>query len=132
MAPRGVADRLADIREAATNLSDFVHNVETDAFHALPYADRMGYRSIKNALTELGEAIKAMPEEVLKRYPGVDWKGFAALRDMVVHQYFGIDTRRLLPIINGEVPQLLAAIDAELQLIRADEPPTEPGGRKPR
>jgi uncharacterized protein with HEPN domain len=38
------------------------------------------------------------------------------LRDVVAHQYFGIDTRRLLPIIRLEIPRLLAAIDIELRL----------------
>jgi uncharacterized protein with HEPN domain len=33
---------------------------------------------------------------------------------MVTHQYFGLDTRRLLPIIRDEVPDLLAAVEAEL------------------
>jgi uncharacterized protein with HEPN domain len=132
MAPRAVEERLSDIREAAVDLRDLVSDIETDAFHALPHANRMAYRAVKNALTELGEAIKAMPEDVLKRYPEVGWKGFAGLRDMVVHQYFGIDTRKLLPIINGEVPQLLAAVDAELQGFHPDEPPapSDPGRKR--
>ena len=74
-----------------------------------------GFRAIKNALTELGEAAKAIPEETRARYPDVDWKGFAGLRDMMAHQYFGIDTRMLLPIIRDEIPALLRAVESELQ-----------------
>nr|WP_294523640.1 HepT-like ribonuclease domain-containing protein [uncultured Rhodopila sp.] len=90
-------DRLRDIREAATDLVDFVKDMETAAFQALPHADRMGYRAVKNALIELGEAAKAIPDDVRARYPDVDWKGFAGLRDMIAHRYFGVDTPRLLP-----------------------------------
>jgi uncharacterized protein with HEPN domain len=43
--------------------------------------DRLAYRAVKNALAELGEAVKALPEDVRKRNPEVDWKGFAGLRD---------------------------------------------------
>jgi uncharacterized protein with HEPN domain len=89
--------------------------METAAFHALPHADRMGFRTLKNALTELGEAAKAIPDETRARYPDVDWKGFAVLRDMMAHQYFGIDTRMLLPIIRDEIPALLRAVESELQ-----------------
>jgi uncharacterized protein with HEPN domain len=111
---RGFRDRLLDIQEAASDLRDFVKDMETDVFHALPHADRMGFRAVKNALIELGEAVKAIPEEVRQRYPDVDWRGFAGLRDMIARQYFRIDTSRLLPIIRTEVPRLLAAVEQEL------------------
>jgi uncharacterized protein with HEPN domain len=113
---RDVRERLMDIREAATDLCDFIKDMETDAFQALPHADRMGYRAIKNALAELGEAVKAIPDDIQKRYPEVDWKGFAGLRDMIAHRYFGIDAGRLLPIIRTEVPALRAAVEKELGL----------------
>ena len=61
MARRSSAERLLDIREAATDLRDIVADMDTDAFHALPHADRLAYRAVKNALAELGEAVKAPP-----------------------------------------------------------------------
>src|SRR5689334_11095602 len=111
---RGFRDRLLDIQAAASDLRDFVNDMETDAFHALPHANRMGFRAVKNAMVELGEAVKAIPDEVRQHYPDVDWRGFAGLRDMIAHQYFNIDTSRLLPIIRTEVPRLLAAVEQEL------------------
>jgi len=115
MARRSAAERLLDIREAATDLRDIASDMNTDAFDALPHADRMAYRAIKNALAELGGSIKTLPEEIKARHSAVDWKGFAGLRDLVAHQYFGIDTSRLLPIIRDEIPALLAAVETELK-----------------
>ena len=115
MVRRSTAERLLDIRDAATDLRDIVADMDTEAFHALPLADHLAYRAIKNALAELGEAVKALPEDVRKRHPDVDWKGFAGLRDLVAHQYFGIDTSQLLPIIRDELPNLLAAVESEAQ-----------------
>jgi uncharacterized protein with HEPN domain len=127
MARRSVTDRLLDIREAATDLCDFAADIATEAFHALPHADRMAYRAVKNGLSEVGEAVKTIPEDIRQRHKAVDWKGFAGLRDLVAHQYFGIDTSRLLPIIRQEIPGLLAAVEVELQRLgRANEP--EPRG----
>ena len=125
MARRSSAERLLDIREAATDLRDIVADMDTDAFHALPHADRLAYRAVKNALAELGEAVKALPEDVRKRNPEVDWKGFAGLRDMVAHQYFEIDMSQLLPIIRNELPGLLAAVDSE---VRCRPPSRAPSG----
>ena len=115
MVRRSTSERLRDIRQAATDLRDIVADMDTEAFHALPHADRLAYRAIKNALMELGEAVKALPQAVRQRHPEVDWKGFAGLRDLVAHQYFGIDASRLLPIIRDEVPGLLAAVESEVQ-----------------
>jgi uncharacterized protein with HEPN domain len=129
MARRSVTDRLLDIREAATDLCGFAADIATEAFHALPHADRMAYRAVKNGLSEIGEAVKAIPEDIRQRHKAVDWKGFAGLRDLVAHQYFGIDTSRLLPIIRKEIPGLLAAVEIELlRLGGADEP--EPRGKQ--
>jgi uncharacterized protein with HEPN domain len=110
-----VIDRLLDIRASATDLRDIAADMATEAFHALPHADRMAYRAVKNALMELGEAAKAIPDDLRQRHKTVDWKGFAGLRDLVAHQYFGIDTNRLLPIIRDEIPGLLAAVETELR-----------------
>jgi uncharacterized protein with HEPN domain len=38
----------------------------------------------------IGEAIKQLPVEVRREYKTVDWKKAAGLRDIVVHEYFGI------------------------------------------
>ena len=111
---RAPRDRLIDIRDAARDLLDFVGTIESDAFHILPATDRLAHRAIKNALMEIGEAIKTLPPEISLRHPGVDWRGFAGLRDVVAHGYFGLDQQKLWPVIHDEVPALLAAIELEL------------------
>jgi hypothetical protein len=58
---RSLEERLRDMRQAAVDLRDFIADMETAAFHALPPADRMGFRAIKNALSELGESGKVDP-----------------------------------------------------------------------
>jgi uncharacterized protein with HEPN domain len=107
-------ERLIDIPDAARDMLDFVGTMESEAFHALPATDRMAHRAIKNALVEIGVAIKALPPEIVHRHPGVDWRGLAGLRDVVSHGYFGLEQERLWPIIRDEVPTLLAAVQDEL------------------
>ncbi len=111
---RTTRERLTDLRDAGQDLLDFVGTMESEAFHALPATDRMAHRAIKNALAEIGEAIKALPPEIALRHPAVDWRGFAGLRDVVAHGYFGLDQERLWPIVRDEIPSLLGAIVQEL------------------
>ena len=66
------------------------------------------------ALAEIGEAVKLLPPELLGRHPGVDWRGWAGLRDLVSHQYFSLELPRLRPAVVDELPALLAAVEGEL------------------
>jgi uncharacterized protein with HEPN domain len=103
-----------DIHAAAIDVLSFVEGLDEDSFVTLPLRDRRTYRAIKNALSEIGEAIKALPPEVLAGHPEIDWRGFAGLRDIVSHQYFGIELPRLWPTITDELPLLVAAVMAEI------------------
>lgn len=93
---------------------EFVRGMTPAQFDALPEADRRTYRAVKNAVSEIGEAVKALPPEVCARHPQIDWKGIAGLRDIVVRRYFAVDLPRLWPVLVEEFPQLLKAVSAEL------------------
>jgi len=111
---RTLAEQLTDLRETARDLIGIVGAMDGAASHALPHADRIAYRALKNALSELGETVKTLPREVTDRHPDVDWRGFAGLRDIVAHGYFGLRQDLLWPIVRDEVPRLLASVEAEL------------------
>lgn len=111
---RGTRERLEDVRAAAEDAIAFVGGLDEGAFAALPETDRRPYRALKNALAEIGEAVKLLPPDLLARHRGVDWRGWAGLRDVVAHQYFGLELPRLRPAIVDELPVLLDAVRAEL------------------
>jgi uncharacterized protein with HEPN domain len=39
----------------------------------------------------LGEAARALPDEIRQKAPDVEWKKIAGMRHVLVHDYFGID-----------------------------------------
>jgi uncharacterized protein with HEPN domain len=53
--------------------------------------DKKTILSYTRSFEIIGEACKSIPDDFRKKFPHVDWKGFAGLRDIIIHQYFGID-----------------------------------------
>lgn len=82
---------LRDMLEAARRVTGYTAGRERDGF----IADEMAYDATVRNLEVLGEAAKKIPEAVCQRYPEVDWRGIAGLRDVVAHAYFALDNATL-------------------------------------
>ena len=54
----------------------------------------------------IGEAIRAMDDDVYKRYPEVDWYKAMGMRNIFIHDYFGINCRSLWKTAKTEIPDL--------------------------
>ena len=47
-----------------------------------------------------------MPPSFRKKYPRIDWKDIAGLRDILSHVYFGVNLDRVWRIIEADLPKL--------------------------
>jgi len=54
----------------------------------------------------IGEAVKKLPGDVKKHNAGVEWKKIAGLRDILIHDYFGVDVVIVWDIIKNKIPNL--------------------------
>jgi len=57
-------------------------------------------------LEVIGEAAKKIPQDVKREHSDIEWKKMAGLRDILAHEYFGIDLEILWDIIKNKLPQL--------------------------
>ena len=53
----------------------------------------------------IGEASKNVPEEIQKKYPEIPWKKMYGLRNLISHEYFGIDYEMIWQIATVNLPQ---------------------------
>ncbi len=68
--------------------------------------DHKTYDAVMRNLQIIGEAIKHLPADFRKEHKSIDWKKAAGLRDMVVHEYFGINKDIIWDVIKNKIPEL--------------------------
>lgn len=96
--------------------------------------DVMVQDAVLRNLEVIGEAAKRLDDAYRAAHPEIPWRALAGLRDVLIHQYEGVDLERVWAIVDGELPGLRAAITALLppldQLERelAGEDETREGG----
>jgi len=57
-------------------------------------------------LEVIGEAVKKLPENLRAKHSAVEWKKIAGLRDILIHEYFGLDAEIVWDIVQNKVPVL--------------------------
>jgi uncharacterized protein with HEPN domain len=78
-------------------------------------ADWLKRTAFERIMEVLGEAVKRLPPELTSRYPAVDWRGIAGMRDRVSHGYDAIDYGLLWQSVETRVPGLLATVEQMLK-----------------
>lgn len=54
----------------------------------------------------IGEASNHISDETKHRFSSVEWTQIVGMRNVFVHEYFGIDTNLVWEIIESDIPDL--------------------------
>ncbi|WHZ17591.1 MAG: DUF86 domain-containing protein [Nitrospira sp.] len=104
--PRDYKVYVDDILEAIAKIKRFTAGFDSETFSA----DEKTFDAVIRNLEVIGEAVKKIPEEFRNQYPAVEWKKIAGVRDMLIHEYFGIDVEIVWDIIQNKLPILESQI----------------------
>ena len=104
--PRDYKVYVDDIVEAIAKIKRFTVGFDSKTFSD----DEKTFDAVIRNLEVIGEAVKKIPEGIRTQYPTVEWKKIAGVRDILIHEYFGIDAEIVWDIIQNKLPILESQI----------------------
>jgi uncharacterized protein with HEPN domain len=104
---REYLDYLKDIQDALEKIQSFTAGLDFESF---AQDDKTTFAVIR-ALEIIGEAARKIPKAVRSRYPDVPWQDMTAMRDKLIHDYFGVDLRVVWKTLGIDLPPLKAIFD---------------------
>jgi len=93
---------LQHILESIEKIEEYAKNVTEKEF----FDDYEKQDAIVKRLEIIGEAVKNLPDSLKNKHPNVPWKNIAGTRDILIHEYFGIDTDLIWEIVRKNIPRL--------------------------
>ena len=104
---------IEDISHSIKNIDEFSKNLNKEKFTK----DILRQSAIIRQLEIIGEAVKNIPNSFRKKYPRIEWKDIAGLRDVLSHAYFVVNADRVWNIIENDLPKL----KEEIGKVKTDE-----------
>jgi uncharacterized protein with HEPN domain len=77
--------------------------------------DEKTFNAVEYNLVIIGEAARAVPDEVAERHPAIPWNQIRGARNVVVHQYFEASISIIWETVERDLPALKAALQELLQ-----------------
>ena len=74
------------------------------------WSDELAKRAFVRSIEVIGEAVKQVPIVVRERYPSIEWRLIAGMRDKLIHEYFGVDYDIVWEAASVKVPELAATV----------------------
>lgn len=100
-------------RHDADCLDDITAAIEAIRSHVErgPLSDSLVSDAVRIRLLEIGEAVKALPENLTSTEPDIPWRQIARMRDHLAHRYFMTELEILQSTIEEDLGPLRDAVD---------------------
>jgi uncharacterized protein with HEPN domain len=103
--------RVRDILAAVDAVAAYTDGMTFEEFGA---DGRTRDAVVRNLMT-MGESVRWIPDVILSQHPAVPWRTLRGMRNVVVHEYFGIDDRILWQTVRGDLPPLQPLLEVVLE-----------------
>ncbi len=94
--------RLQHILDAIQEIESYL--VEAD-FNSFIENSMMKFACIKQ-MEIIGEASNHISEDIKSNFSSIEWGQIVGMRNVFVHEYFGVDSSIVWEILKGDIPEL--------------------------
>lgn len=93
---------LDDILESIKRIEEYVEGLSLEKTRK----NKLVIDGVVRNLEIIGEAVKNIAPEIKEKYKEIEWKKISGLRDILAHEYYGIDIEVVWDIIKKKLPPL--------------------------
>jgi uncharacterized protein with HEPN domain len=111
MPPRDWTLRITDILDSIAVIREFTAGMDYAAFSH----DRKTIDAVLRNFTVIGEAARHMPDDVTAAHPAIPWQDMCDMRNILMHQYFGVNLRIVWDTIHVDLPPLALQLQRILE-----------------
>lgn len=103
--------RIADIHQCILKIRRFTKGYSFDDFQG----DEKTIDSVLRNLEIIGEAARQVPADIRERYPELPWSEMTTMRNIVIHQYHGVNLNIIWQTVKEDLPPLASQLKRILQ-----------------
>ena len=108
---REIGDYLEDILDSMEKTQKFIENMSYNQFSQ----DDKSIFAVIRALEIIGEATKNIPDNVRRINPDIPWRDMAGMRDVLIHEYFGVDINTVWLTVTKKIPEIKPRVQKMLE-----------------
>lgn len=94
--------KVQDIIDFIDKIENYTENVDLQKFKE----NSIIVDAVLRNLEIIGEASSQLPESIRKIYPEIPWKQMKGLRNILIHEYFGVNLETIWFTLKNQLPLL--------------------------
>jgi len=115
---RSDKERFQDIVESCEAISQFMQ--EVPSYNAL-LKSRKDQNALLHELAKIGEASAHVSSEIQNANAQIPWAGIKNFRNIIIHEYFGVDWDIVWEVLTVRIPQLREDIQRAVERIEVPD-----------